>query len=235
MLLRALIVMLAMLNLGAALWWLAGPDASVQAAAPTNASPTLRLLDEAAPAAREMPPSPAAEAAVTPPAPVPDAADVVAEPPPATPVQACLRFGPFDDATARDAARAALSEAGVQAAVRQAPARAARGWKVSMPAFPSREDAVAMADRLRAAGVSDLYVMGEGADANSIALGRYGSEAAARRRQADLQSKGFSAHAEPLGDVPMQAWLDARIPATVEPESLRRIAASRALDCATLR
>lgn len=244
MLLRATIVMLVMLNIGAGLWWLAGPDPlPAQTAATVGDAPTLRLLDEAVPPPRAAVP-PVGAPAVTDVAPAPEpaaavaaVAEVAVAPEPVPPAAVCLRFGPFDDAAARDAARAALAAAGVQGVARQSPTRAARGWKVSMPAFPSRDEAVAMAERLRAAGVSDLYVMGDaaGSDANSIALGRYGSEDAARRRQADLRGKGFSAQAEPLGDVPMQAWLDARIPASVEPASLARIAASRALDCATLR
>lgn len=239
MLLRAAIVLLVMLNIGAGLWWLAGPDAAPAQPAATAADvPTLRLLDEAVPQPAATPASTPAGSAEEPAATVDAGSAAAPAPAPETvpPAAACLRFGPFDDAAARDAARAALARAGVQGVARQSPARAASGWKVWMPAFASREDAVAMAERLRAAGVSDLYVMGEaaGTGANSIALGRYGSEGAARRRQADLRGKGFSAQAEPLGDVPMQAWLDARIPDGVAPASLARIAASRALDCATL-
>ena len=245
MLLRATIVMLVMLNLGAALWWASGPHADAAPATATQGeAPTLRLLDEAmrppaavpsdAPVATPAA-APEAVAATEPVATPPAAVAPAAEAPPAAAV--CLRFGPFADAAAQAAARTALAGAGVQGVARQSPARAARGWKVSMPPFASREQAVAMAERLRAAGVSDLYVMGEaaGGDANSIALGRYGSEAAARRRQADRRGKGFAAQAEPLGDTPMQAWLDARIPAGVDPASLARIAALRTLDCATLR
>ena len=46
-----------------------------------------------------------------------------------------------------------------------------------------------MAARLRAAGFNDLIVLGEGANANGIALGRYGSEESARRRETELKAK----------------------------------------------
>ena len=181
MLLRAALVMLVMLNLGAALWWISGAQGAVAPpAAVTADAPQLRLLHEAVPAPVET---------TTPAQPMPAAAepssgsgvagarmDV-----PAAPV--CLRFGPFADAGASQAAGAALARVGVRTIARQTPARATRGWKVVTSPFASREAAVAMAERLRAAGVSDLYVMGEGPDANSIALGRYGSEDAARRRR----------------------------------------------------
>lgn len=237
MLLRATLVMLVMLNLGAALWWIGGVQGeAAPAAAATPDAPRLRLLHEAVPAPVDT----------TPPAqPMPAAAqpstgsgvagaDVdVAAATAAAPV--CLRFGPFADAAASQAAGAALARVGVRTIVRQTPARATRGWKVATSPFASREAAVAVAERLRAAGVSDLYVMGEGADANSIALGRYGSEDAARRRQADLRGKGVEAIAQPLGGGPMQEWLDARLPAGTDPASLPQVAAARALDCSTLR
>ena len=155
--------------------------------------------------------------------------------PASTTAAVCLRFGPFADGPARDAARNALSAAGVAAVTRDSPARSARGWKVAMPPMASREEAVAMAERIKAAGISDLYVMNEGADANSIALGRFGGEDAARRREAELRGKGFAAQATPLGDTPSQAWLDARLPTAVNPASLAAIAPSRGIDCTTLR
>ena len=233
MLLRATLVILAMLNLGAALWWISGAQGAVAPpAAVTADAPQLRLLHEAVPAPVET---------TTPAQPMPAAAepssgsgvagarmDV-----PAAPM--CLRFGPFADAAASQAAGGALARVGVRTIARQTPARATRGWKVATSPFASREAAVAVAERLRAAGVSDLYVMGEGPDANSIALGRYGSEDAARRRQADLRGKGVEAIAQPLGGGPMQEWLDARLPAGTDPASLPQVAPARALDCATLR
>ena len=118
---------------------------------------------------------------------------------------------------------------------RETPARSGRGWKVYLPAFATREEAKAMGERIKAAGISDWYVMNEGADANTIALGRYGSEEAARRREAELKAKGFAAQAEPLGDTRAQSWLDARLPANANRASLAAISPSKTVDCATLR
>ena len=211
MLLRATLVILFMLNLGAAAWWALRPALADGGAAHATAAgaPGLRLVDEPLVAAVPAPaPSQPAAAAPTM-SPVP-----IATPEPASTTAAvCLRFGPFADG----------------------PARSARGWKVAMPPLASREEAVAMAERIKAAGISDLYVMNEGADANSIALGRYGGEDAARRREAELRGKGFAAQATPLGDTPSQAWLDARLPTAVTPASLAAIAPSRGIDCTTLR
>lgn len=222
MLVRAAIVMLVMLNLGAAGWWAFRPAARAPASASADV-PTLHLVGEPATTA----------AAPEPPAPSP-AQETVAGPLPAgaPAAAACLRFGPFADAGARDAARAALSTAGVPAAPHDAAPRNVRAWKVFLPAQPSHEAAVALAEKLKAAGVSDLFVMTQGDDANSIALGRFSGEAGARRRQAELQGKGVQARVEPVGGTPGQRWLDARLPQGADRAALARIAPSQARDCA---
>ena len=231
MLLRATIVILVMLNLGAAAWWLLRPVVASATATRAVAAdgPGLRLVGEPI-ATSTTPAAPVASLPSTPPV----QAEVATGP--AKPTQdVCLRFGPFAEPAARDAARAALSAAGVSAVTRDSPARSARGWKVAMPAMASREEAVAMAERIKAAGISDLYVMNEGADANSIALGRFGGEQAARRREAELRGKGFAAQATALGDTPAQAWLDARLPTAANRAAVTAVAPSRGIDCATLR
>ena len=118
---------------------------------------------------------------------------------------------------------------------RQTPARPARGWKVHVPAFATREEANAMGEKIKAAGIADWYVMNAGGDANSIALGRYASEDAARRRESELTSKGIPAQAEPLGDTAAQAWLEARLPAAADRAALAAIAPAKAVDCAPRR
>ena len=234
MLLRATLVILFMLNLGAAAWWVLRPSmaSAPQAQAIAANTPGLRLVNEPLVAAvptpsQASPPEPAPTTS-----PVPAVAGVVAT---SATAAICLRFGPFADGAARDAARNALSAAGVSAVTRDSPARSARGWKVAMLPLASRDEAVAMAERIKAAGISDLYVMNAGEDANSIALGRFGSEDAARRREAEVRGKGFAAQATPLGETPSQAWLDARLPTAANQAALAAIAPSRGLDCATLR
>ena len=87
--LRALIVLLAVLNLGVAAWWLFRPDAAPVAAetAPSGIA-RLQLLSE-----RPTKPSQA-----TPPAPEDTSATARTEPPIVP--ERCFRFGPFADADA---------------------------------------------------------------------------------------------------------------------------------------
>jgi hypothetical protein len=227
MLLRASIVMLVMLNLGAAGWWAFRPEARV-APPLADAARSLRLLEEAPP-----PPAVAATLPATPPAPAAPPAAAPADAVAAAPV--CLRLGPFADAAARDAAGVTLRGMGAQATARDLPARGVRGWKVFLPPQPSREAAQALAEQLKASGVSDLFVMAQGEDANSIALGRFSSEAGARHRQSELQGKGVQAQVEPIGGTAAQAWLDVRLPADTDRAALARLAPAQPLDCARLR
>lgn len=227
MFLRAAIVFLLVLNIGIAAWWISGGNAApgpVAAPAPANV-PGLRLVSEI-PAPRPVA------------APTPDSAGIVPitqAPTDSAGNAQCLRFGPFANGVARDAARAALSAAGIAAVPQETAARSERGWKVHVPSFASHEEAKAMGEQIKAAGISDWYVMNDDGDAISIALGRYGSEDAARRREAELKAKGIPAQAEPLGDTTAQAWLDARLPAIANRAALAAIAPSKAVDCASLR
>lgn len=231
MLLRAAIVMLVMLNLGAAGWWAFAPAPPLEVPRPEG--PGLRLLAEAVAessksSARDEAPVPAAASpAPAAPAPARPSATVSA-------AESCQRFGPFADAAAREAAQAALGALG--ASVRAVPAAGkARGWKVFLPPQPSREAAQALAARLQAAGVRDLFVLSAGADANGIALGRFSSEAGARRRAEELAAKGVQAQVAPVAPAGDAGWLDARIPAGVEPARLTAIAPARAQACPAAR
>lgn len=234
MLLRAAIVMLVMLNLGAAAWWAFEPAPSLSA--PALEGPGLRLLTETAPPAAQAARAPSAPTASSA-APAVTAAPVPSAPPAAaSPAAAsCLRFGPFADAPARDAAQAALDALGASVRAVPAAARSTRGWKVFLPPQPSREAAQALAERLQASGVRDLFVLSGGEDANGIALGRFSSEAGARRRAEELAAKGVQAQVAPVEPAAGVGWLDARLPADVEPARLATIAPARAQACPAAR
>lgn len=230
MLLRAAIVILLSLNLGAAGWWAFQPTHTPRQE--TLPGPELRMLSEPPLAKAAVEPAPAAEAADVATAPT----EVPAEPAPAVEAApVCLRFGPFSETSARDSVHHAVLAAGGRANMHGTPAVAARSWKVFLPAQASREAAQAQAERLKEAGVQDLFVMGNGAEANSIALGRFSSEAGARRRLAELKGKGFTAQLEPVGGSAAQLWLDARLSQADAGGQLAKLAPSQALDCKRMR
>jgi len=223
MLTRALIVLLLMLNLGVALWWTmrAEPVAPAPAQPPAGIA-HLQLLSEAPP--RVAPAPIASEAsAMTPPT-------VAAKP-------ICVAFGPFADAAALEAARVRLQAQTLRLRAREATTATATGWQVVLPPFADRAAAQAAAERIKAAGFEDYYVQPEGDNANGIALGRYGNEEAARRREAALQAAGFPAQARPLGAARSQRWIDAQLSATANVAAIAAAigaAQSDGVDCATL-
>jgi cell division septation protein DedD len=209
MLSRALIVLLLVLNLGVASWWALRPAPAPAALAAQPAGiARLQLLDEVPAAAR-----PRASAA-SPAASVARVAIADAD-------ARCYAFGPFADAAALDAARVRLQPQVLRLHVRQAPA-ATRGWRVWLPSLADRAAAQAMVARITTAGFQDYYVVPGGNEANSIALGRFGNEDAARRRQKALQDAGFPAQAEalPAGTDTVQ-WLDVAAPAAFDADAVR--------------
>ncbi|GAB3098777.1 SPOR domain-containing protein [Lysobacter terrae] len=235
MLVRALIVLLLILNAGAAAWWIAHDPAPARAATP--ASPgiaRLQLVSERAAVAPPAPLAAAAPAATTPPA----------EPPPATaqaaPTRECYSFGPFATRDAGTAASTRLQALVQSLTLREqaAAASTARGWRVYLPPLPSLEQAQAIADRIAAAGFSDFLVVREGAEANSIALGRYAGEQAAKKRADALNAAGFAAQAEALGGAERAFWLDAIADASFDArraQALVSAAQHRRIDCPAAR
>jgi hypothetical protein len=228
MLTRALIVLLLVLNVGVAAWWALRAVPHPPAVAQPEGVARLQLLREVPPQARPKPRAPVVQPAVT--TTGTPAGAVVAAP-------QCFSFGPYADAAAAAAARTRLQPQVQRVATRTQPAPA-RAWRVYLPRLPTLDAAQAMAQRIAAAGFSDYLVLREGADANSIALGRYGSEGAARDRAATLVAAGFPARAEPLPDGPAATWLDVVAVAGFDAARAQVLASAQRrepLDCARLR
>lgn len=169
MLPRAILVLLAVMNLGVALWWVThpAPTDAVPAVALPAGVPELRLLAEAGAAPAPPPPS-------------------------------CHRFGPYSDDEALAAAREAAAGLGSAVEVRTVPGTAPDTWRVVAPP-PADGDSAALATRIGAAGFDDYMVVAEGAEAGSIALGRFGTQEAALRRRQAFADAGFDAQVHPVG------------------------------------
>jgi len=237
MLARALIVLLVVLNLGVAAWWVARSDATpAAAAAPVVGVERLQLLREvprqAAPKsplpllAMQPPPSPATAVAVEPGAPAAVATSVPEQ---------CYALGPFADATASEAARKRLQPRVSRLHVRTLATVQARDWRVWLPPLADRAAAQAMAARISAAGFDDYFIVAAGDEANSIALGRYRSEESARNREAALHAGGFAdVQAQALGAAPpLQTWLDVAVATPFAAAEGKALGAARveSIDC----
>lgn len=226
MFMRALLVLLLVLNLGVAAWWLTrAPAPPPIPAEPTLSVARLQLLSETQGAPGASPT--AADTAIR-----SDSAPTSA---PAT--QQCYSFGPFSNDQAAVAAQARLQPLTLRVNARTQRSTPARGWRVLLPALPSREQADATAQRIAAAGFNDYFVVREGSEAHSIALGRYRGEDAARGRAAALVAAGFPARAEPIGGGPAITWIDVTAAEGFDAVRAQTIASAperRDLDCATL-
>lgn len=236
MTLRASIVLLAVLNLGVAAWWLLRPDTAPAAVveAPSGVA-RLQLLSERVGRAPETVEATAAAKPDASEAPEPPAAAAPAAP--AT-VERCYSFGPFADAAALATAQAALRPGALRLRSHETREGGGRGWRVYLPAAADRAAANASADKLKAAGFTDLLVVGDGAEANSVALGRFSSEPRAQQHAQALRAAGFAAKAEPLGEVRTTRWIDLATGEGFDAAAARRAsgaAQSRTVDCAGVR
>ena len=228
MLTRALIVLLIVLNLGVAAWWALRPAPRVVADTALAGVPTLQLAGE-----RKSP----TPATVVAPAPATSSKPAPVETAKQDGAPRCFRFGPFADAASAQAAAEKL-RASVQKAATNTTTGGGKGWTVWLPPFDDMASAQAKALEIAAAGVKDYYVVAQGPQANAIMLGRYGGEANAQRRIAELRAKGIEAQALPPQDAKAQSWLDvAAAPGFDFAAAQARIGANgvRPLDCATLR
>jgi cell division protein FtsN len=165
----------------------------------------------------------AAVTAATPPSSPAAPASVPAAPP--TAARACFRVGPFAERAAADLARGRIDPTVGRAIPRETPGRGASGYRVSLPPMASREEAVAMAQRIGAAGFDDFLVINQGEETNGIALGRYRSREGAERRQTQLAAAGFPARIHAIGEEgPSRWWLDIAAVAGTTAPALRPLA-----------
>lgn len=248
MLARALIVLLVVLNLGVAAWWMARDDfaPAVAEVEPPAGVARLQLLRErtrtaAAPTSDMPAPAPAVEPVA--PAPEAPAHGMPATAPPAAATDVdvathCYALGPFSDAGKVAAAQRQLQPRMARLHVREVVSAKRRDWRVWLPQQADRAAAQALVERISAAGFSDYYIVASGDEANSISLGRYGSEESARRRQAALQAAGFpDVRADALGDAPASAtWIDVASSAPLAAADGKALGAQRVepIDCDTV-
>ena len=106
-----------------------------------------------------------------------------------------------------------------------------------LPPFADMTSAQAKALEIATAGIKDYYVVAQGPQANAVMLGRYGSEANAQRRLAELRGKGIDAQVQPPQDAKSQSWVDvAAAPGFGYAAAQARIGAAgvKRLDCGPL-
>lgn len=201
MLTRALIVLLLVLNLGVAAWWIARPKPPAPEFSPAvGGAALLQLVDEPAGGQAQG-----------------GAADAGASPGPATSTMAttCYRFGPFGAYEAGAEALAALEPDTGEARLRREWPGPPANWRVVLPTA-GIESGIEAAGRVADAGFDDYYVMREGIDAGVVALGMYADRARAQVRATALREAGFQVRVEPFGGGEAEYWVDATVPAAFD-------------------
>lgn len=220
MMMRALIVLLVILNLGVAAWWWGRSEPVDQ---PPPAAPVgVATLELVTPARADADARPSAQPDSTPRAPI-AAAELPAN-------AVCFRAGPYTDRGTAERSASPLGSRALRARARELPAAGASGYRVLLPPSASREQALALAQRVGAAGFNDYLVVNDGDEANSVALGRYRSRDAALRRQDEMIAAGFDAQVRASGrGVASQWWLELATPANTQVDELRPLLASAEL------
>jgi SPOR domain len=224
MLQRLLFVLLIALNIAVAAWLWLGEDGAHNPIASDRDVPRLHLLAEVPVAAHSvvLPPSattvvaPASAPVVAQTTPAPAAPAAVVEVPPAPPVAAtstkrsyrCLALGPFPTQADVRSARTALAPKVARLRTRQEQSALSHGWRVYLPALPTREQALALARKLDAKDVKDYFVVSSGDQPNTISLGLFHDPANARKRRDDVAALGFPARMSELTDSVPNYWLD---------------------------
>jgi hypothetical protein len=189
---RVLFLLLLAANLGFGAWLLLAPPAAIAQLPPTDAGvPPLVLLNER-------------EGAVA------DAAELARAPEPigASANLSCTTLGPFPTQSDLRRAMTALTPLTERIQFRESRALRSRGWWVYLPAFGSREEALAAARALSAKGVRDYYVVTAGDQENTISLGLFRDGDNARRRRDEVSALGLDAQLSERSEDTPQYWLD---------------------------
>lgn len=200
---RTLFLALVLANLVAFIWygWLDYAEIPHQSTALPHVA-SLRLVAELTPAERQ-----ALAKSAAPPPPVPRG---TTERRTRLVSRSCVRYGPFPSADTAHRGIARLQQSGATVTEQLVPGKVRLGYWVYLPAFSSRREADATAQRLKERGLKDLYVVGDEANRNAISLGLFTDRGGAVVRQRKLRRMGYHpVVAERFRDVP-HYWLDGR-------------------------
>lgn len=120
----------------------------------------------------------------------------------------CFTLGPFKQDEAAQKALADLTVMGLQSGVRDAKQRRTRGFWVYLPSYPSREKAIAEAEKLASQGFTDYFIVSDGKRDNAISLGLFNLKSGSERRVKELSALGYTPKVEARSDEVTVFWVD---------------------------
>lgn len=142
------------------------------------------------------------------------AAAVTAKPdaePKAPSLAACRTIGPLDDEDRVNAVKASLQGHVGQLLVRQQVDSKNAGFVIVSNNQGSVAEAKALAAKMRAAGVDDLFVFGRGPHKGRVSLGLYRGPKMAEERVREVQAFGFAAQAMPRESKTTRYFVDVEV------------------------
>lgn len=192
MFVRVLFLLLLALNIGSGLWLLLGGRVETNPIAAHDAGVSMLVLL----AEQDRGADPSAELALEPLSQARTADEV------------CLTLGPFPSQADMRNAAGALAPLAMRLRHRETHVTEARGHWVYLPAFATREEALAAARELAGRGVRDYYVVTAGDQQNTVSLGLFRDEGNAERRRAQIIELGFDAQLTVRSEDRPLYWVD---------------------------
>lgn len=123
-------------------------------------------------------------------------------------VNACRTIGPIADSARAGALKAALLRNGSTALVREDTASVSHGFIIVSDDQGSIAAAKALAKKMQAAGLNDMFVFSRGANKGRVSLGLYKNTRMAQERVAEIEAAGFAADARPRRRDAARYWVD---------------------------
>jgi hypothetical protein len=134
-------------------------------------------------------------------------------------VAACQTIGPIGDSARAGELKQALRNVANSVSVREETTPTSSGFIVVSPDQGSVGEAKALAKRMRAAGVDDMFVFGRGPHKGRVSLGLYRKEGWATERIEEVQAAGFFAEALPRRGEVTRYWVDFVSQSVLPPEA----------------
>lgn len=121
---------------------------------------------------------------------------------------ACQTIGPIDESARADEVKNALGDVVDQVVVRSESVPVPNGLIIVSPPQGGTAEARALAEKMQAAGLEDIYVFGRGPYKGRVSLGIYNKKAFAHARVAEIQAAGFPAEALTRTRDVIRYWVD---------------------------
>lgn len=132
----------------------------------------------------------------------------------------CQTIGPLDNEARANAVKTALSDYADRLTVRRDSSANRSGFIILSADQKTLTAAKALAAKMTAAGVEDLYVFGRGPHRGRVSLGLYNGAISARQRVREIESLGFAAEAVPRDRVATRYWVNMESARQIVPADL---------------